>query len=192
MKNILIPFANGNEDIELISIVDILTRAKNAGAKLNLICAALNDNLEIKLDSGLVIKAHTTLDKVDLLNLDAIVLAGGFDGMNNLKNDDRIIKIIQKLNVEKKLIAAICASPIVLNKAGVIKGDFTCYPGCESSINASYKSDKFVVVNENIITGIGPIASSFFALTILKELGFKEAYEGIKEGLLINHFDIKF
>lgn len=192
MKNILIPFANGNEDIELISIVDILTRAKNAGAKLNIICAALNDSLEVKLDSGLVVKAHTTLNQVDFSTLDGIVLAGGFDGMNNLKNDERIINIIKDLNSKKKLVAALCASPMVLDKAGVIKGDFTCYPGCQNGINANHKSDKFVVVNENVITGIGPIASSFFALTILKELGFKEAYEGVKEGFLINHFNIEF
>ncbi len=191
MKTILIPMANGNEDIELITIIDILIRAKNSGANLDIILASITDNLDITLDTGLKIMANKTLDKVNTENIDAIALAGGFLGMTNLKNDKRIKNIIQKLNSQNKLIAAICASPIVLANAGVLTGDFTCYPGCEKDINAN-RIDKAVVVNKNIITSAGPITSTYFALTIIKELGFIEQYEGLLEGLLINKFGIKF
>lgn len=191
MKKVLIPMANGNEDIELISIIDILTRVKNSGAKLELILASITNDIEITLDSGLKVKANTTLDKVDTSDIDAIVLAGGFDGMNNLKNDDRIKSIIQNLNSKGKLVAAICASPIVLANAGVLNGDFTCYPGCETGINAN-RLDKPVVVNNNVITGAGPITSIYFALAIVKELGFIEQFNGLSKGLLVNNFGIKF
>ena len=191
-KNILVPMANGNEDIELVSVIDILRRAKEfGGANINIICASLNDDLKVELDSGLVVLADTTLDKVDVSTLDAIVLAGGFGGMMEFKSNDKILSIIQNLNSQKKLIAAICASPIVLNAAGVLKGEFTCYPGCETGLNGT-RVHKPVVVNENIITSAGPITSSYFALTIIRELGFIDAFNGVSEGMLIGDFGIKF
>lgn len=191
-KNILVPMANGNEDIELVSVIDVLRRAKEfGGADINIICASLNDELKVKLDSGLVVLADTTLDKVDISTLDAIVLAGGFGGMAEFKNNDKILSIIQNLNSQKKLVAAICASPMVLNAAGVLKGEFTCYPGCEVGLSGT-RVHKPVVVNENIITSAGPITASYFALTIVRELGFVEAFNGVSEGMLVKDFGIKF
>lgn len=191
MKTILIPMANGNEDIELITIIDVFKRAKKYGADIDIICASLTDSLEVVLDTGLVIKAETTLDKVDVNKLDAIALAGGFDGMNNLKNDKRITQILHTLNEKNKIIAAICASPIVLANAGVLSEEFTCYPGCEVGLKGT-RLDKSVVVSKNIITSAGPITSAYFAMTILKELGFIEQFNGMLDGMLINTFGIKF
>lgn len=191
-KNILVPMANGNEDIELVSIIDVLRRAKNlGGADINIICASLNDDLKVELDSGLVVLADTTLDKVDVSTLDAIVLAGGFGGMTAFKNSDKILSIIQNLNSQKKLVAAICASPMVLDAAGVLNGEFTCYPGCEAGLNGT-RVHKPVVVNENIITSAGPITASYFALAIVRELGFINAFNGLNEGMLIKDFGIEF
>lgn len=191
MKNILVPMANGAEDIELISIIDILLRAKNYGANINVICASLDDNLEVTLDTGMVLKAKVKLSEVDTKNIDAIALAGGFGGMTNLKNSEEIKSILQDLNSQNKLIAAICASPIVLANAGVLSDEFTCYPGCEEGIKGTRLNEP-VVVRKNIITSAGPITSSYFALTIVKEMGFLDQFNRMLDGLLINQFGIKF
>lgn len=191
MKNILIPMANGAEDIELISIIDVLKRAKQYGADLNIICASLEDDLDVTLDTGMVLKAKVKLSEVDLNSIDAIALAGGFGGMTNLKNSEKIKTILQDLNSKKKLIAAICASPIVLANAGVLSDEFTCYPGCEEGIKGTRLNEP-VVIKDNIITSAGPITSIYFALSIVKELGYIEQYNGMLDGLLVNQFGIKF
>ncbi|MBZ7985466.1 DJ-1/PfpI family protein [Campylobacter sp. Cr9] len=191
MKNILIPMANGAEDIELISIIDVLSRAKQYGANLNIICASLEDDLNVELDTKMVLKAKVKLSEVDLNSIDAIALAGGFGGMTNLKNSEKIKSILQNLNSQKKLIAAICASPIVLDNAGVLSSEFTCYPGCEKGLKGTRLNEP-VVVRDNIITSAGPITSIYFALTIVRELGFIEQYNGMLDGLLVNQFGIKF
>lgn len=192
MKTILIPMANGNEDIELISTIDVLRRARDlCKADLNIICASIHDSLEITLDSGLKVLADTKLSDIDTANIDAIALAGGFDGMNNFKNNAKIIEILKDLKAKGKLIAAICASPMVLDAAGVLSDTFTCYPGCEAGIKAT-RVHKPVVVKDNIITSAGPITSTYFALSIVKELGFIDAYNGLVEGLLVKDFGIEF
>lgn len=192
MKTILVPMANGNEDIELITIIDVLKRARDLGkADLKIICASITDDLEVTLDSGLKVMAETTLNEVDINSLDAIALAGGFGGMNNFKNDERIINILQTLHKNGKIVSAICASPIVLDKAGVLSDEFTCYPGCETGLKGK-RLDESVVVRKNVITSAGPITSTYFALTLVKELGFNEQFEALLDGMLVKRFGIKF
>ena len=165
-KRILIPLAEGFEEIEAITIIDILRRAN-----LEAITASLTDNLEVKGGHNITVKADTILDKVINEDFDAITLAGGMGGMNNLKNDKRIIEKIKKMYNDKKLVSAVCASPIVLGEAKVINGKYTCYPSCEKSINMGEYQDKdLAVVDKNIITSKGPATSIIFALEIVKYL----------------------
>lgn len=165
-KRILIPLAEGFEEIEAITIIDILRRAN-----LEVITASLTDNLEVKGGHNITVKADTILDKVINEDFDAISLAGGMGGMNNLKNDKRIIEKIKKMYNDKKLVSAVCASPIVLGEAKVLNGKYTCYPSCEKSINMGEYQDKdLAVVDKNIITSKGPATSIIFALEILKYL----------------------
>lgn len=178
-KKILVPLAEGAEEIEFISIVDVLRRA---GAKV--IIAALDDKLLVKGAHGIEIKADCTLHSVSVKELDGIALAGGYQGMINLKNSNQILDFIKTLNCDKKLVAAICASPIVLNEAGVLNGDFTCYPGCENGLNANFISSP-TVVNANIITGAGPALAIHFALELVKYLYGQEAYSKLYQELLM-------
>lgn len=165
-KKILVPLAEGFEEIEAITIIDLLRRAN-----LEVITASLTDNLEVNGAHNIIVKADAILDKVICENFDAISLAGGMGGMNNLKNDKRIIEKIQKMYNDKKLVSAICASPIVLGEAKVLNGKYTCYPSCEKSINmGKYQNNDLVVVDENIITSKGPATSMIFALEIVKYL----------------------
>lgn len=165
-KRILVPLAEGFEEIEAITIIDILRRAN-----LEVITASLTDNLEVKGGHNITVKADTILDKVINEDFDAISLAGGMGGMNNLKNDKRIIEKIKKMYNDKKLVSAVCASPIVLGEAKVLNGKYTCYPSCEKSINMGEYQDKdLAVVDKNIITSKGPATSIIFALEIVKYL----------------------
>lgn len=179
MKNILVPIAQGFEEIELVSIIDTLRRAE-----LNVIVASLDSQKLIKGGHQIFIQADATLSEIDVPSLQAIVLAGGLEGMHNLASSPKIIEIIQTLHSRKSLVCAICASPIVLDKAGVIKGDFTCYPGCEENIKA-HRLDVAVVKNENIITSVGPATAILFALEIIKELCGAQKAQSLWEGMQI-------
>ena len=165
-KKILVPLAEGFEEIEAITIIDLLRRAN-----LEVITASLTDNLEVKGGHNIIVKADTILDKVINDDFDAISLAGGMGGMNNLKSDKRIIEKIQKMYKDKKLVSAVCASPIVLGEAKVLIGKYTCFPSCEKSISmGEYIEKDLVVVDENVITSKGPATSMLFALEIVKYL----------------------
>lgn len=179
MKNVLVPLAQGFEEAEFIGIADVLRRAQ-----LNVIIAGIDGKKAYKGANGIEINADVALQDVDSKILDAIALAGGFDGMNNLANNDTIIKIIQDLHAKKKIVAAICASPIVLHKAGVITGDFTCYPGCEENIGGN-RINKAVVINDNVVTSAGPATAILFGLSLAKLLCGEETYQSLYDGMLV-------
>ena len=165
-KKVLVPLAEGFEEVEAVTIIDVLRRAN-----IEVISASLSSNLEVKGSHNIILKADTTLDKIINDDFDAIALPGGMGGMNNLKNDKRVISKLQKMYENKKLVSAICASPIVLGEASVIKGKYTCYPSCESMVKGGeYVEKDLVVVNDNVITSKGPATTIFFALEIVKYL----------------------
>lgn len=176
-KKILIPLAQGFEEAELSGIISPLRRA---GFEVTI--ASLSEELVVVSSNGLKVVADTTLSKFDASNLDAVVLPGGLEGMENLKKDPRVLEIIRKQH--GKHIAAICASPVVLNEAGVLEGEFTCYPGFEKGLNGR-RLDKAVVVNKKVITGAGPATAILFGLEIVRQLAGEESYNQLKDGLLV-------
>ncbi|MFQ6342028.1 DJ-1 family glyoxalase III [Campylobacter sp. VTCC 70190] len=183
-KKVLVPLAFGFEEAEFIGIVDVLKRAGESDGNLEVIIASLNDELLVKGANGISIKADCSLQDVDIQTLDGIALAGGFEGMMNLKNSDAILSIIKKLHSEEKIVAAICASPIVLNAAGVLEGEFACYPGCEVGLNAN-RVNKAVVVNKNVITSAGPATAILFGLELAKKLCGDAIYQKLYDGMLV-------
>ncbi|PAF42293.1 DJ-1 family glyoxalase III [Helicobacter sp. 11S03491-1] len=179
-KKILVPLANGFEEIEFIGIVDVLRRAG-----IEAIVAGLHGDGLYTGANKIQIQADISLESVDSAYIDGIALAGGFEGMENLKNNTHIISIIQELYSQKKLVGAICASPIVLDKAGVIEGkDFTCYPGCESGLHGNRKNQA-IVVQGNLVTSAGPATAILFGLEIVKILCGEDTYKNLYEGLLV-------
>lgn len=180
--NMLVPIMEGFEEMELIAIVDTLRRAG-----INAIIARDSRVAGecIKGAHGINIKADCTLGEVAIDTLDGIALAGGFDGMMNLKSSAEILEILKRLDAERKLIAAICASPIVLGEAGVLKNRFCCYPGCEDSVKTSaVLSNEIVCVDENIITSIGPASAVLFALAIVKYLKNSDESQKVRVEML--------
>ena len=176
-KTVLVPLASGFEEAEFIGIADVLRRAG-----INVLIAGLNGSDLVKGANGISIQAEVSLQKVDFESLDGICLAGGFEGMQNLSNNETILKTIKTLHSKNKLVAAICASPLVLSRAGVLKGDFTCYPGCEVGI-AGNRINKAVVVNGNVITSAGPATAILFGLEIVRFLCGEGVYRALYDGL---------
>ena len=100
-KKVLVPLAEGVEEIEAVTIIDILRRAN-----IEVVTASLNDDLEVKGAHNISIKADTTLEKIMNYDFDGIALAGGMGGMNNLKSDMRILEKLRNMYEDKKLVSA--------------------------------------------------------------------------------------
>ena len=180
-KKVLLPLASGFEEIEFVSIADILRRAR-----LEVVVASLDENLLVVGAHELAIKADCVLESVEISHFDAIALAGGGGGMMNLKADERILAGIRALHKAGKLVAAICASPIVLNAAGIFDENtqFSCYPSCEAGLKGVFV-EKAVCECANIITSAGPATAVLFALALVKRLCGEQMHDKLKKELLV-------
>ncbi len=178
MASVLVPLAEGFEEIEAVSIVDVLRRA---GVEVRL---AYLFKQEVTGANGITIVADNSINDVRSEEFDMIVLPGGIPGAEHLRDDDRVQKLIKEFEEQNKNIAAICAAPIALERAGVLKDKFTCYPPYEEQIKSSTFSEDRVVKSKNVITSRGPGTALCFALEIVKTLVGEETYNQLKEGLL--------
>lgn len=180
MAKVLVPIACGFEEIEAVSIIDVIRRS---GVEV-LVCS-LNANLEVKGANGITIKADHTISDYDSDDIDMIILPGGWGGTNALAQDAYTQNLLKEMDKKKKWIAAICAAPYALHVAGVLKQNFTCYPSVEEQIRLDgYDSKSTVVECENIITSRGPGTAICFGLYIVKTLVDEETYLALKSGLI--------
>lgn len=181
MAKILIPLADGFEEIEAITSIDVLRRAG-----IEVITAGIEGN-KIVGDHQLKIETDSIIEEVSVKDLDGVVLPGGMPGAENLKNNDILINIIQKLNVNNKLLAAICAAPMVLEEAEVIEGkNATSYPGFASEMPSCNYTEKRVVRDGNIITGRGPGVALEFAIAVVSYFIKESEVSKLKKELLTN------
>ncbi|WP_104698063.1 MULTISPECIES: DJ-1 family glyoxalase III [unclassified Helicobacter] len=178
-KKVLVPIADGFEEIELVGIVDILRRAG-----IDVIIAGLDKKQYYKGAHHISIASDDCLMDIDFSSFDSVVLAGGWDGMQNFCASEKLLKVIFNFFQEKKLVAAICASPVVLYRAGIPLEDFTCYPQCETLIQKERKQEN-IVISDNIITGSGPAFAIEFALAIVQYLCGTEILNQLKKELLL-------
>lgn len=166
MPQVLIPLAQGCEEIEAVTVIDLLRRAEVA-----VVSASLTD-APVKASRGVMLLADTTLDQALQQNFDMVVLPGGMPGSEHLKNDTRIIALLQKMATQGRYIAAICAAPMALHAAGLLDGKrVTSFPGVLDKLPGShhYITDA-VVTDGNIITSRGPGTAMDFALTLIELL----------------------
>ncbi len=178
---VLIPLAEGFEEIEAVTVIDLLRRAD-----IHAVTAALKKN-PVSGTHDILVTADCLLSKVisEIVNFDAIVLPGGMPGSANLKNDPRIINIIKQINKSGGLTAAICAAPIVLSEAKILTGKkFTCYPGYEDEITEGIFTDESVASDGSIITCKGAGLATLFALAIIEFIKDKETAKRIKEQVM--------
>lgn len=181
MSKVLVPLASGFEEIEAVTIIDVLRRAD-----IEVIIASLDENATVTGANSIPIVTSLHVEDICADDIDMIVLPGGVEGTYKLAEDKNIIKLLQDMDKKGKNIGAICAAPFALNKAGVLKEKFTCYPSFEEYIRLDgYMADKSMVIeDENIMTSRGPATAICFALAIVKKLKGIETYQAIKDGLL--------
>lgn len=161
---VLVPLAAGFEEIEAVVVVDVLRRA----------------GLEVVVvgDGGIVVGAHgigVRVDRgwgeVELGLVDVLVLPGGMPGTRGLMADERVVGLVRRLHGEGKWVAAVCAAPLVLMKAGVIEGGgVAAHPSVHAELGARVDVKARVVRGERVITGAGAGVAMEFALAIVGEL----------------------
>ncbi|HEM4051901.1 TPA: DJ-1/PfpI family protein [Streptococcus suis] len=165
MKKVSVLFAEGFEEIEALVPVDIFRRA---GFQCDMI--GLSD-LNVNGSHAITISVDKLFNG-DLSEYDLIVLPGGMPGSTNLRDDERLIAELQKAVANGKRVAAICAAPIVLDKAGLLENrNYTCFPGKENDIQSGIHLTDTVVVDGQIITSRGAGTSFDFAYKLVELLG---------------------
>jgi 4-methyl-5(b-hydroxyethyl)-thiazole monophosphate biosynthesis len=180
MSRVLVPLANGFEEIEAINIIDVLRRAK-----IEVLVASLDENSAVMGAHDVRIISDMRLEEVEIESLDMIVLPGGWGGTLALCDDKTVQNILKVMNEKGKNIGAICAAPLALERAGVLKHDYTCYPTIEDQIRKEgFDETKMVVQDGNIMTSRGPATAMCFALEIVKKLKGEKVYKDIKNALL--------
>ncbi|MDZ4264067.1 MAG: DJ-1 family glyoxalase III [Pseudomonadota bacterium] len=183
MPNILIPLAQGCEELEAVTLIDLLRRAQ-----FNVVSAGLESTVTtIKASRGTLLVPDTTLDEALKSEYDMIVLPGGLPGADHLNNDPRIIELLQKMAAAGKYTCAICAAPRALARAGILEGRrATSYPGTLDKMNISgmtYTGDA-VTRDGTIITSRGPGTAMEFALSLIEAIGGKPLCQQVEAPLL--------
>jgi 4-methyl-5(b-hydroxyethyl)-thiazole monophosphate biosynthesis len=174
---ILVPLANGFEEIEAVTVIDVLRRAG-----MSVVTAGLPGS-QVRGSRGIQVMADTRLEKVDPSKFDAIILVGGNPGYINLGRSNKVLDMVVKFNLDKKLIGAICAAPSILANAGILEDRAaTIYPGMEREIPRP--KGKRVIQDDNIITSQGPGTAMEFALKIVETVAGKDKARALKEQLV--------
>ena len=183
MKKVLIMLAEGFETLEALSVKDICARA-------GIICNLCGVKNKVVVSShGIKVESDVCFEDGEFNDYDAIVIPGGMPGSTNLRDNTKVISLVKEYYDNKKIVASICAGPIVLAKAGILDGkNVTSYPGFEDELGDVNYKEEVVVRDENIITSRGPATALEFSYEILKALGFEEKAEKIKEDMLVNFY----
>ncbi|MCD6234696.1 MAG: DJ-1/PfpI family protein [Candidatus Marinimicrobia bacterium] len=176
---VLVPLAEGFEEIEAVTIIDMLRRAGAVVVSAGLHERHVTGGHDIRLETDVL------LDDVLNKSWDLIVLPGGGKGVENLLADTRILSMVQKHNRAGKETGAICAAPRVLEKAGITKGHtITIHPMQKEYLQDSTVEDKAVVTSDRMITGRSAGAAMAFALTLIKRLMGKDVAEKVEKGVI--------
>lgn len=179
MRKVLVMLAQGCEEIEAVTTIDILRRAG-----IEVTSAGLDD-LPVLASRGVVLLPDTTLDLAQDHEFDMIVLPGGQPGTDNLKADKRLIALLQQMAQRGKYVAAICAAPSVLAAAGLLDGrKATCYPTCLDDFPKANLQTAAVVEDGNIITSRGPGTATDFALALVERLAGKHKRQEVEAALV--------
>lgn len=167
MPKVLVPLAQGCEELEAVTIIDLLRRAE-----IDVTTAGL-DNKTVTASRGVKLVPDTDLDTALQQEYDMVVLPGGLPGADHLDNDPRIKTLLKKMANDEKYTAAICAAPKVLANADLLQGkSATSYPGFLDKMDLPDTNiqTKPVVIDGNVITSRGPGTAMDFVLVLIETL----------------------
>ena len=181
MAKVLVPLADGCEELEVVTIIDLLRRA---GVEVTV--AGLAPGI-VKASRGVQLVPDVTLDVALQDSYDMLVLPGGMPGASHLKADPRIVDLVRRMAAAGQYTAAICAAPTVLLEAGVLAGrQATSYPGFLDALNAPgvQLSTAAVVVDGTVVTSRGPGTAMDFALVLIEILQGAEVRGKVEAALV--------
>ena len=180
MDKFLIVVANGNETIEILTVVDYLRRA---GITVEL--ASTEKDLNLLTSQNVSHKADLMFDEIKPDDYMGLYIPGGTNGAYSLRDNDKVIELIKKFNQEGKILAAICAGPVVLNRAGVLTDKkATSFPSMKDEMDKTgeYIDDQIVVTDGNITTGRGAAVTNYLALRLVEIIMGADEVEKLKFG----------
>ncbi len=181
MKNITVHLAEGFEEIEAISIIDVLRRAE---FKVEVV--SITGELEVTGSHNIKVTADALFEDIDYSVIDMIVLPGGMPGAANLKAHSGLREQILNFNDSEKPMAAICAAPMVFGNLGLLKEkQATCYPGFEDELHGAIITGEAVAEAGNIITGKGAGVAIKFALKIVEKFNGKEVADDLGAKMIV-------
>lgn len=165
MSRALVPLAQGCEELEAVTIIDLLVRAG-----IEVTTAGLDEQVVIA-SRGTRLVPDTTIEAIRNEHFDLIALPGGLPGANHLRDDARLQTLLKQHASEHKLLAAICAAPRVLAEAGLLEGKHvTCYPGALDDYPQLDVRTSALEMDGQIITSRGPGTAMDFALALIERL----------------------
>lgn len=181
MKTVYVFFADGFEEIEAFSVVDILRRA---GVAVEMVSVTPDEI--VKGAHGVSVLCDKNIVNCDFYDAEMLVLPGGMPGAATLGECNDLCKLLQAFAAEKKPLAAICAAPMVLGKLGILAGKkATCYPGFEQFLEGAEYTAALVEKDDYIITGKGPAAAMPFAFALVELLVGADKVQELKEALMV-------
>ena len=181
MARVLVPLAPGCEELEAVTVIDLLRRAR-----IEVVTAGLTSG-PVQGSRGTVLVPDTTLDAAQKQDYDMIVLPGGQPGATNLEHDPRILALLKRMAAAGQFTTAICAAPKVLAVAGLLDGKrATSYPGTldAQQFPAIHLEDQAVVRDGKVLTSRGPGTAMDFALALIEVLTDSATRSQVETGLV--------
>lgn len=185
MAKVLIPLANGFEEIEAVTIIDVLRRGG-----VEVVTASMHETTDVLGAHGMTVRADARFADVAEASYDAIVLPGGGAGCENLKRSEALTRRLRRQHDEHGYLCAICAAPTVLTAAEVVDPDVhvTCYPTCQMELDREWTSAP-VVVDGTYVTGQAPGSAMLFGLVVLQTLAGRPVAKRVARGLVTDVLD---
>ncbi len=179
--HVLVPVADGTEEIEAVTVIDVLRRA---GAQVTV---ASVDGLQITASRGVKLVADCLMDECREGEYDLVVLPGGMPGAEHLRDNEVLKKTLLRQSSAGRLFGAICAAPaVVLETHGLLRNrKATCHPGHVQSLHDPSAAGERVVVDGNCVTGQGPGTALVFALKLVEMLFDREKREAVAAPMVI-------
>lgn len=180
MSKIAVFFADGCEEIEGLTVVDMLRRAK-----LETVTVSIMGRNEIHGSHGITFLTDTLFENTQIASFDAVVLPGGMPGTTNLGAHEGVVSAVKEFAAGGKLVAAICAAPSVLGQAGVLQGKkAVCHPGWEDKLTGAVVLQENAVTDGNIITSRGMGTAIDFSLALIGALADEQTVSDVRKGIV--------
>lgn len=172
--------AEGFEDLEAVTLIDLLRRA---GFQVDTV--SISEKREVTGSRGITVISDKLFGEEDFSDIELLLLPGGMPGVKNLSEKKELLSLIKDFDNKKKYIGAICAAPFVLECAGILKGrKVTSYPGWKEKLPSASYSEEAVVFDKNIITSRGVGTAIDMALKIVDIIKSAESSEKLKKEIV--------